>query len=100
MIQSWETVCGTKNLGSGLKLLGNHMLHVVVWRFYCRGRGKCFFCVHILGLLISQAAVSILLVGGASSCLSFQLPGSSGGDQEPGGMDNALRPSIFFETLW
>lgn len=80
-------------------LLGNHMLHVVVWRFYCRGRGKCFFCVHILGLSISQAAVSILLVGGVNSYLSFQLPGSSGGDQEPSGVGNALRLSICSEAL-
>lgn len=80
-------------------LLGNHMLHVVVWQFYCRGRGKCFFCVHILGLSISQAAVSILLVGGVNSYLSFQLPGSSGGDQEPSGVGNALRLSICSEAL-
>lgn len=74
-------------------LWGNHMLHVAVWWFYCGGRGKCFFCVRILGLWISRAAVSILLVGGASPCLSFQLLGSSGGDQEPGGMAEALRLS-------
>lgn len=92
VIWSWETVCGTKELGSGLMLLGNHMLHVVVWWFYCRGWGKCFFCVHILGLWISRAAVSILLVGGVSCCLSSQLPGGSGGDQEPGTWDMCSSP--------
>lgn len=80
-------------------LLGNHMLHVVVWRFYCRGRGKCFFCVHILVLLISQAAVSIPLVGGVSSCLSFWMPGGSGGDRELGGAGNTLRLFISSETF-
>lgn len=49
--------------------------------------------MHILGLWISQAAVSILLVGGVSSCLSFQLPGGSGGDQDPGDTGNVLIPS-------
>lgn len=48
--------------------------------------------MHILGLSISRAAVSILLVGGVSSCLSFQLLGGSGGDQDPGDVSNVLIP--------